>query len=829
MQRKELTEKIKDIDSKITLLIGLKKKLTAQLDNLSQESAAPIDLPTPPDLSEKQVPSDISIADKINLFRSLFRGRDDVYARLWISKKTGKSGYSPVCKNEWVTKICKKPIMKCSVCPNRELISLDNEVIRRHLLGAHVIGVYPILKDETCYFLAADFDGQDWIDNISAFRKTCIKEGVPVAIERSRSGNGAHAWIFFKENIPASLVRRMGSFLITKTMSQRYQLDMKSYDRLFPNQDTLPRGGFGSLIALLFQKEAVKRGNSVFIDESCNPYKDQWKFLSVLERMSFHDAERFTKDVSRSGQIIGIRTSPVSENDLPWMRLPSGKRRYKTAVKDLPEKIELVIANRIYIKTHSLPSVLLNQIKQLAAFQNPEFYKRQNMRLSTFLTPRVICCSEILDDYLSIPRGCIEDIFCLFNEYGIKVDIKDERIIGKRSKFKFYGELNREQKTASRKILKNEIGVLVAPPGSGKTIIAIHTIAKRKTNTLILVHRKPLMEQWRLQLVSFLGIDLKNIGQIGAGKDKSNGILDIAMIQSMERKGAVDDRIINYGFVIVDECHHISAVSFERVLMQAKSKYILGLTATPYRRDGHQPIIHMQCGPIRYQKNQKDATQQISKYLVIPRITEFKIEWSDEFGIYDLWPKLIDDKKRNKLIVDDILRVVQEGRFPIVLTERREHLKTIAQMLEGEIEHLIVLYGGIKPKRRKEMLKELCDIPSNKTKAILATGTYIGEGFDNPQLDTLFITMPISFKGRVVQYAGRLHRKYKGKTDVKIYDYVDGNIPVLCRMYEKILKTYDSMGYLKLEEERNNLNDLLTNSLEPLDIPGDLSKGNLSK
>jgi len=827
MNKKDnLLRKIENIDSQITLLSNLKKKLTNQIDGLPQENTISIDSHPPLDFNEKQLLSEV---DKINLFRNLFHGRDDVYARFWISKKTGKSGYSPVCKNEWVNRICQKPVMKCSVCPNRELIPLDEEVMRKHLLGAHVIGVYPMLQDETCHFLAADFDGEGWVDNVFAFRKTCIKEGVSIAIERSRSGNGAHAWIFFKDNIPASLARRMGSFLITKTMSQRYQLNMKSYDRLFPNQDTLPRGGFGSLIALPFQKEAVKRGNSVFIDESCNPYKDQWKFLSTLGKMSFYNVERFTKEVLRSGQIIGIRTSPLSKNDPPWMRLPSGKRRYKTVVKDLPERIELVIANRIYIKTDSLPSVILNQIKQLAAFQNPEFYKRQNMRLSTFLTPRVICCSEILDDYLSIPRGCIEDVSCLLNEYGIKVDIKDKRTMGRKTKFKFYGELNKEQKAASRKILRCDIGILVAPPGTGKTISAIHAIAKRKTNTLILVHRKPIMEQWRLQLTSFLGIDLKDIGQIGSGKDKSNSVLDVAMIQSMERKGAVDDRIIDYGFVIVDECHHISAVSFERVLMQAKAKYILGLTATPYRRDGHQPIIHMQCGPIRYQKKQKDATQQISKYFLIPRMTEFKAEWTDRSGIYDLWPKLINDEKRNKLIVDDILRVVQEGRFPIVLTERREHLKIIAQMLESKIEHLIVLYGGIKPKRRKEMLKELSNLPSDKTKAILATGTYIGEGFDNPQLDTLFITMPISFKGRVVQYAGRLHRKHKDKTDVKIYDYVDVDIPILCRMYEKRLKTYDSMGYLKLEEEGKNLNDPLTNSLEPLDMARDLSKGRLSK
>jgi len=742
---------------------------------------------------------ELSPADKIDLFRSFFRGRDDVYARLWISKKTGKSGYSPVCKNEWVPKICQKPNIKCSECSNRELLPLDDETIRKHLIGAEVIGIYPMLQDESCYFLAADFDGEDWMENVFAFKKTCNREGVPVAVERSRSGNGAHVWIFFKDNIPATLARRMGSVLITKTMSNRYQLDMKSYDRLFPNQDTLPRGGFGNLIALPFQKEAVRKGNSIFIDEDCRPYGEQWKFLSALKRMTLCDVERFSKDLSNDRQIIDIRMSPIEEKDPPWMRLPSGKRRYKPIIRDLPDKVELIIANRIYIRTAGVPSVLLNQLKQLSAFKNPEFYKKQSMRLSTFLTPRIISCSEIIDGYLSIPRGCLEDVVCLMEQYGIGVDMRDERVAGSKVKFKFYGELTKEQKTISRIILKNDMGVLVASPGTGKTVMAIHTIAKRRTNTLILVHRKVIMDQWRLQLSSFLGIDIKDIGQIGSGKDKANGKLDVAMVQSMEQKGAVDDRIIDYGYVIVDECHHISAVSFERVLMQAKAKYVLGLTATPYRRDGHQPVIHMQCGPICYQKKKQDITQEIFRYTIIPRITEFRVEWSRGSDIYELWRALIHDENRNRLIVDDIIRAIQEKRFPIILTERREHLDILSQILKDKIEYLIVLHGGVKAKERKETLKRLSSCPLDKTKAILATGAYIGEGFDNPKLDTLFITMPISFKGRIVQYAGRLHRKHKDKSDVKIYDYVDVEIPVLERMYEKRQKTYRAMGYTSNE------------------------------
>lgn len=793
--KKNIVNEINAIDTQIAFLTDKKHKLIKRLSDLSS--------PTQSIVKDSSFPHHLSSDEKIQLFRSLFKGREDVYAHLWVSKKTGKSGYSPVCKNEWAARICKKPIIKCSECSSRELVSLNDEIVRAHLIGQCVVGLYPLLKDETCYFLAVDFDGSssfpagkvEWEEDVRAFRETCLEENIPVAIERSRSGNGAHAWIFFQEKIPAAMARRMGSFLITKTMSQRYQLDMKSYDRLFPSQDTLPKGGFGNLIALPFQKEAVCKGNSLFLDEDFNPYKDQWEFLLLVRKMSFAEIDKIAKEASMSGQITGVRMSPTYEDDPPWMRLPSGRRKYKAVISDLPEYIEIVIANRIYIKTEGIVSVLLNQFKQLAAFQNPEFYRRQSMRLSIFSTPRIICCAEFLDGYLCLPRGCLEDICLVINEYGVKLNIKDERCVGKKARFKFSGKLTKEQQLSHRKISKYDIGVFSAPPGIGKTVVAINVIAKRKVNTLILVHRKPLLEQWKLQLAVFLGIDPKSIGQIGGGKNTSNGILDIAMVQSMETKGVVDDRIADYGFVIVDECHHISAVSFERVLAQAKAKYILGLTATPYRRDGHQPIIHMQCGPIVYNIKPKEAISHLLQPTVIPQITAFSYDWSDESNIYELWPKLISDEARNELIVNDIREALTEGRFPIVLTERREHLERLEAMLKNVVNNLIVLYGGMGAKRRREVMEHLRDNVNNGNMVILATGAYIGEGFDEIRLDTLFIAMPISFKGKVVQYAGRLHRKYHSKKSIRIYDYVDEGCSMLARMYKRRLKTYKTLGY----------------------------------
>jgi len=792
---RDIIQSIQKLDSDISSLNQQKQQLLRELKSV----------PT----SERTVTisEEISSDEKAKLFKELFHGRTDVYAKHWLSRKTGKSGYSPVCKNEWVPKICQRAIVRCSACPNRELLPFDESAISKHLNGSLVVGIYPLLDGDACYFLAVDFDKEGWQDNIIAFKRTCYENNVPVAIERSRSGNGAHAWVFFEDKLSAFTVRRLGSFLLTETMSKHYQLDMKSYDRLFPNQDTLQKGGFGNLIALPLQKEAARFGNSLFVDDNFEPYSDQWSFLGATKKMPIDEAEHLANNAAAQGKVIGVRISPVEEIDPPWLRLPSGKERYLPVIGDLPDSVELTVANRVYIKTDSLPSVLLNQLKRLAAFQNPEFYRRQSLRLSTSLTPRVICCSEITDGYLSLPRGCLGDICCVLNEYGLKTNIKDERIIGKAKSLRFHGTLTKEQKAAVRKIIFYENGVLSAPPGIGKTVIAIYAIAKRKTSTLILVHRKPLMEQWCKQLADFLGLDGEKIGQIGGGKDKATGVLDVAMIQSLEDKGIVDDRVADYGFVIVDECHHVSAVSFERVMTQVKAKFVLGLTATPYRRDGQQPIIHMQCGPIIYQVKNREVNKDFSDCFVMMRITSFDCEWNERSNIYELWPKIVTDVKRNEMIVNDIKKAVAEGRFPLILTERKEHLAILEGMLKPHIKNLSVLYGGIGIKERRKIFDKL-NSSDDAPKALLATGAYIGEGFDDPRLDTLFIAMPIAFKGKVIQYAGRLHRKYHTKTDIRIYDYVDRKVSVLAAMYNKRLRAYKTMGY-KIREESSFTEDTL--------------------
>lgn len=787
--------RLKEIDTERERLTNDLKKLRLTLSELEVSS-----IQTPKNIGKINASS--ALIEKIALFRSLFRGREDVYPKLWTSKKTGNKGYSPVCENEWINGVCGKPSIKCGECDNRKFSPLNDDVIRKHLEGGITIGVYPMLPDETCYFLAIDFDKQTWQDDVKAFMETCQQINIPISLERSRSGDGGHIWIFFSEPVSAALARQMGSFLITETMSHRHELDMKSYDRLFPNQDTMPKGGFGSLIALPLQKAPAEKGNSLFLDSNLIPYPDQWANLSNVKRMTSKEVQIFVAETIKIKDIMGISMSLTDEDNKPWKRPLSNKRKFECLTCKLPQELNAVLANRIYIKKDGLPSKLLNQIKRLAAFQNPEFYKKQSMRFSTALTPRVICCAEDIQNYLTIPRGCLEDLKELLAVNKISLNIQDKRFDGNKVDFNFCGELTDEQDKACKRILEHEIGIFVAPPGIGKTVVGIRLIATRGINTLVLVHRKPILEQWRTQIASFLALPIKDIGQIGGGRDRATNVIDVAMLQSLDKEGGIDSRIKNYGQIIVDECHHISAFSFERVMMEANAKYITGLTATPYRRDGHQPIITMQCGPIGYKiTSRKNSTESLLRYRLITRITNFFCPWSDKDKIHNLWPLLIADEERNQLIFNDILNALEEKRSPIVLTERKEHLETLKQKLQNFVKNIIVLHGGMKTTIRKEMLAKLAEIPDTEERLIIATGQYIGEGFDDPRLDTLFLAMPFSFKGKMVQYAGRLHRKYRGKTEIRVYDYVDANIPVLLRMHKRRLKAYKALGYEEIRPE----------------------------
>ncbi len=748
-------------------------------------------------------------AEKVTLFRQLFRGRDDLYPKLWTNATTGRKGYAPACANEWVRGICEKPRVKCGECPNQAFLAVTDQVVRDHLQGRHVVGVYPLLTDETCWLLAADFDKRSWADDVLAFGETCRMIGAPAAVERSRSGQGAHAWFFFAAPVSATAARKMACYLLTETMSRRHELSMESYDRLFPNQDTLPRGGFGNLIALPLQHEPRQSENTVFVDDRLMPHTDQWAFLAAVPRIDPDTVDRLARDATRAGQVLGVRwTDGDVEDDeaAPWSRAPSRRGSPARLPGPVPRGIRSVLAQRLFVEKVGLVSPQLNQIKRLAAFQNPEFYKKQRLRLSTALTPRVIACAEELAEYVALPRGCRDDLEALLGSAGSTLAVEDRRQAGEPLDLRFQGELTPVQEQAAQALLSHDAGVFVAPPGVGKTVVGIYLVAARARSTLVLVHRQPLLDQWVAQLAMFLGLDPKAIGQIGAGKRKPTGRLDVAMLQSLVREGRVDDVVAGYGHVIVDECHHVPAVSFERILSEVKARFLTGLTATPRRRDGLHPILEMQLGPVRFAVDAKSqAARRPFDHRLIVRETAFTGGALDPAqGIQALYATLAEDERRNRLILDDVVQALEEGRSPILLTERKDHLEHLATRLRPFVRHLVVLQGGMTPSERREVAAQLASIPENEPRLVLATGRYIGEGFDDARLDTLFLTMPVSWKGTLVQYAGRLHRLHPGKTEVRIYDYVDREVPLFQRMFEKRLRGYRAIGYAR---DDGSLND----------------------
>ncbi|MEQ2525297.1 DEAD/DEAH box helicase family protein [Bacillaceae bacterium CLA-AA-H227] len=729
------------------------------------------------------------IKERIQIYKNLFKGRTDVYAIRWESK-TGKSGYSPACELEWHPTLCKKPTIKCADCQHRKLLKLTDNVIYEHLTGKHTIGLYPLLEDENCWFLAVDFDKKNWQKDVRVFMNTCRTLNVPASIERSRSGNGAHVWIFFSETVPASIARKLGNVLLSHTLEKRYEVGMDSFDRLFPNQDTLPRGGFGNLIALPLQNGPRKSGNSVFIDESFIPYPDQWLYLENVEKINLVVIQNIIKKFGQRNRTPNL----VQENN----KLIEDKSQV-----NVPTKIEIIEKNGLHINKEALPSFFIQKLIHLSTFRNPEFFKAQAKRLSTYGIPRNIICCEELDDFLILPRGCREDLIKLLDEYSIKYNFKEHTNSGVKLSLSFNGKLRTEQEQAVKKLKENPVGILSATTGFGKTVIAAALIANRNVNTLIIVHRKQLIDQWKERLSTFLDIDDQEIGQMGGGKNKLTGIVDIATIQSLNYKGEIKDELSQYGQIIVDECHHISAFSFESVLKKSNAKFIHGLTATPTRKDGLQPIMTMQLGPIRYKVNAKNQSKiRPFEHRLVTRYTKFKCsEKAMNKDIQTLYKEMIVDNHRNQLIFDDVLKELEKGSAPLILTERLEHVRDLEFKFKGFAKNIIVLTGGMSKKEEREKLKKLGALGNHEERLIIATGKYIGEGFDHARLDCLFLVMPFSWKGTLQQYVGRLHRLHEEKSAVKVYDYVDHHEPMLKAMYDKRLKGYHSMGYKIMEKE----------------------------
>ncbi len=733
---------------------------------------------------------------RIALFRSLFRGRDDVYAIRWESAD-GRSGYMPKADRDWKSYLRAKDEERKKVDRlTRKFRPLTDDVVRAHLVGEHTVGIYPLLQDETCWLLAVDFDKKTWQKDATAFLTVCHE--LPAALERSRSGNGGHVWIFFERAIPATTARKLGCAILTRTMESRHQVGLDSYDRFFPNQDTMPKGGLGNLIALPLQKVPRANGNSVFVNAEFHPFPDQWEFLASLEKISADAVEAVVLEAQRRGDLIGVRISIAEdEGQDPWTLLPSQKRVESPIPGPFPMRVQIIRANLVYIEKNGLSSAMLNRLLRLAAFQNPEFYKAQAMRLPTFNKPRVIACGEDLANHIALPRGCLSEVVELFEGHGIKTDIRDERVAGLPIDVEFSGQLRPLQKDAISMIAQHDEGILCAPTAFGKTAVAAWLIAARKVNTLVLVHRQQLLDQWHARLVMFLNLPAKSIGQVGGGKSERTGCIDIAIIQSTHDKDGVKDFVAEYGQVIVDECHHLSAFTFEQVMKQVKAKYILGLTATPERKDGHHPIIYMQCGPSRFKLSARSMTAATPfDHEVISRLTEFCLPSEQiDTTIQELYAALANDSTRNELIVADLVGAVEEGRSPLLLTGGTDHLKYFETALAGKVDNVFVLRGGMGKKQRRSVTEGIVAVPEGTPRVILATGSYIGEGFDDARLDTLFLAMPISWKGTLQQYVGRLHRLHGAKRVVRVYDYVDCHVLMLARMYTRRLRGYSAIGY----------------------------------
>ncbi|MCL2024112.1 MAG: DEAD/DEAH box helicase family protein [Oscillospiraceae bacterium] len=746
--------------------------------------------------------------EKIALFMELFRGREDACAKEWYNSKTGKSGFSVVCKNDFVWGVCdkKRYKYKCLECPHKLFLPPDSAAVFRHLSGkgdggSDTLAIYPLTAENNCYFCTIAFEDKD---DLAAFKEACEENGVSPAVERV----GIHrfnTWFFFAKKIPAQLARRFATALITAAMNRRHEMPFSLYDKIFPNTDIAPKGYFDSPLVLPLQGRARKLGNSIFLDENYNPQPDQWKFLSEIQPLSIEKIQDIAGSAGELGQLI----SSDEEEIEPW-----SSRKTVLSAMDFENTVEVVRGNMLHVAKKGISQKGLNAIGRLAAFKNPEYAKAERMRLPTRDIPRVIHCAMETRRYLSLPRGCENALCKLLKSAHPPFVIEDKRNQGSPIKASFKGELRPEQIPAAKAMLKHETGVLAATTAFGKTVLAANLIAQRGVNALVLVHTTALLNQWKKALETFLDIEEKppeefdkrgrrkkvsTIGRLGGGKNELQGFVDIAVMQSLVSGGEVREAVKDYGLVIVDECHHVSAVSFEKVLREVNAKYVYGLTATPSRSDGLQAIIFMQCGKVRYRVNPREQAENAGfERLIIPRFTAFTTPPyipEKELSITNLYSLLADDIQRNNAILRDVKYAIKKGRNPIILTKLTNHVEFLRGALESFCPNVVALTGKASAKEKREAMERLKSIPLGEQIVIVATGQFVGEGFDEPRLDTLFLASPIAWAGTLQQYAGRLHRVWEGKEKAIIFDYVDTKVRMLEKMFHKRMKGYAAMAY----------------------------------
>ena len=781
---KASADRIKEIEVELHDLEAHRQGLIAEMREIRSAEESP-ELPL-----GKGTPG--TNEEKIDLFLSLFGARRSVYPKLWINLKKGSKGYSPACGNEWVHGLCEKPRVKCSDCPNQNFPTLDHSAVHSHLTGRHTIGTYAIREDDSCIFLAADFDGDGWMQDIEAYRRAAEQMGISVAIERSRSGNGGHAWIFFARPVPAVLARRLGTLIVARASSFHQGMKLSTYDRFFPNQDMCPKGGFGNLIALPLQQEPRKSGHTLFLDDNFEPVSDQWVYLASLPKIDLAELQRLLEtSCGHEKDSQPTESASLNFDEAALNVIPQAVRR-----GDFKGTLKLVRKSQITIPLADVPTSLGAALKRLGTIANPVFYEKQRFRFSTVNIPRFIFCGEEHDDKLVLPRGTLHDIDKLVSKAGGKVEIIDRRPTPATPDLSFIGTLTAIQNAAVDAMLEHEEGVLVAPPGAGKTVMACAAIVRRRTPTLILVHRKQLLDQWSDRLQNFLGLSKNEIHVLGKARYPDAPVA-LGMFPTLARSEFPEALLAKYGHVIIDECHHVPAASFEAAMKCCTARYILGLTATPNRKDGLQKILFLQCGPIRHRID-LDHSEEQSRTVFVREFSLGLPAEKDRLPIHQIWEHLIQSGERNRAIASDVSSALKEQRFCALLSDRKEHLNALESLLREKWpeESVYRIDGSTNQKLRTAILGNLrARAAEERPFVLLATASLLGEGFDMPELDTLFLTMPISFKGRLIQYAGRLHRFSEKKKSVRIYDYVEPDHPLTAQMYRKRTTAYREMGY----------------------------------
>lgn len=766
-----------------------------------------------------------------NQFFSMFWGRQDVYAKRSVNKETGKVAYYPQCNNFW-TNVCHKKIkdgINCKDCKNRSYKTITKKDILNHLQGnaynaSDVIGVYPLLSNGTCRFMVFDFDNHDkdaeekdfansddtWVEEVESMREICVLNGIEPLVERSRSGRGAHVWIFFDKPIAASFVRKFGFALLDKGAEQINLKSFKYYDRMLPAQDSLPEdSAVGNLIALPLQGKALQDGNSAFIDGNWNAYPNQWETLFNKPRLSQGFLEEKIKEWSNIIDDIAANAAE-SDREKPWNRMQHFNKN------DVEGKLHIILSNGIYVDNTNLKVAMQNRIRRMAAISNPVFYKNQAIGTSNYDTARWIYLGkDHLSGYIQIPRGLQDELWENIKQADIDYEMEDERQQGRKINVDFKGELRPEQDKALKELIRYDNGILHAATAFGKTVVSSAIIAQKKINTLIILESSALIEQWKEALEKFLNINeglpayetktgrvrkrKSLIGTLQGAHDSMTGIIDIAMAGSLCKKGKYHKMMNEYGLVLIDECHHSASETIANVLKEVKAKYVYGVTATPKRGDGLEKINYMLIGPIRYSYTAKEkAKEQGMQHLVYPRFTRTvppRGVITDKMHPNEAYEIIHNNDVRDEQIIEDVKNCVAAGRTPVVLSRYKDHSEKFYERLKSYADHVFLMTGNNSKKEHRKILEQMHQVDKNESLILIATGSLVGEGFDFPRLDTLFMATPVSFRGVVEQYAGRLNRDYAGKENVIIYDYVDNHIPMFNNMYMKRLKAYKQIGY----------------------------------